>query len=296
MEDLCKKFEKMGPSVPDRPQFTYEDLISGLKNDKFKKIVFLTGAGISVSAGIPDFRSKDTGIYSQLDRFNLPTPESIFKLSYFREKPEVFYKLAKSFLDLDKFEATPAHHFANLLYEKGMVSHYLTQNIDNLESKANFKPDEIVQAHGANVGARCTTCQNECNRDEMLNSMRAGKVYYCEKMGPLYGSNGNPSCGPVKPDIVFFGETLPQKFLDLLDTIKDECDLMIVMGTGLSVAPFNKMVLQVKAECPKVLINMENTWASGFDFKTKKMPERLFLQGKCDDIVVKISKDCGWED
>ena len=65
-------------------------------------------------------------------------------MDYFKKKPEAFYELAQTFLDLDKFEATPAHHFANLLQKKGKVSHYLTQNIDDLESKAGFKPEEVV--------------------------------------------------------------------------------------------------------------------------------------------------------
>ena len=66
------------------------------------------------------------------------------------------------------------------------------------------------------------------------------------------------------------------------------------MGTGLAVGPFNQIVDSAPKECPKVLINLENTDFSGYDFKTKYKPERLFLQGKCDDVVTKISKDCGW--
>jgi NAD-dependent SIR2 family protein deacetylase len=150
-----------------------------LKENKFKKIVFLTGAGISVSAGIPDFRSKDTGLYAQLAKYNLPQPEAIFGLDYFKEKPEAFYELAKTFLDLDKFNPTPAHHFANLLLQKGMVSHYLTQNIDDLESKAGFKPEEVVQAHGANFGATCSFCKRKCSREKLIECIQAGKVMYC---------------------------------------------------------------------------------------------------------------------
>lgn len=60
-------------------------MIDGLKNKTFKKIVFMTGAGISVSAGIPDFRTKGTGLYSQLEKYKLPYPESIFELSYFKK-------------------------------------------------------------------------------------------------------------------------------------------------------------------------------------------------------------------
>lgn len=108
--------------------------------------------------------------------------------------------------------------------------------------------------------------------------------------------DGKECGGPVKPDIVFFGEGLPPCFTSLFGTISNNCDLMIVMGTGLAVGPFNQMVTTVKDECPKVLINLENTDYSGFDFVSKYTPERLFLKGKCDDVVTKIVRDCGWID
>lgn len=121
-------------------------------------------------------------------------------------------------------------------------------------------------------------------------------MYYCEEdvIKDIKTDVVSKCGGPIKPDIVFFGEGLPKKFIELFEKISDECDLMIVMGTGLAVSPFNQMVDTVKTECPKVLINMENTDYSGYDFKNKMNPERLFLKGKCDDIVVKITKDCGW--
>jgi hypothetical protein len=64
-------------------RFTYEDLLTGLTQKKYTKIMVMTGAGISVSAGIPDFRSPDTGIYANLAEYDLPSPESLFELEYF---------------------------------------------------------------------------------------------------------------------------------------------------------------------------------------------------------------------
>jgi NAD-dependent SIR2 family protein deacetylase len=102
-------------------RFTYAQLVDGLKKNKFKKICVITGAGISVSAGIPDFRSPKTGLYDNLAAYNLPIPESIFELAYFREKPEAFYHLAKEFLNLEKFNTTPTHWFIKLLDDKKLL-------------------------------------------------------------------------------------------------------------------------------------------------------------------------------
>lgn len=75
--------------------FTYENLIDGLKDKKFQKVTFLTGAGLSVAAGIPDFRTPGTGLYSQLEKYKLPQPEAIFTLEYFKKDPQPFIMLSK---------------------------------------------------------------------------------------------------------------------------------------------------------------------------------------------------------
>ena len=101
--------------------FTYQKLVEGFKQKKFKKVAVVTGAGISVAAGIPDFRSPKTGLYANLGQYNLPSPESMFELAYFQKKPQAFYHLAKEFLDLRKYMPTPTHHFINLLDQEGIL-------------------------------------------------------------------------------------------------------------------------------------------------------------------------------
>jgi NAD-dependent SIR2 family protein deacetylase len=120
----------------------------------------MTGAGISVSCGIPDFRSPKTGIYANLAEYNLPSPEAIFSIDYFKEKPEPFYKFMKSF-DLRNFEASPTHYFIKMLNDKGLLHMCYTQNIDNLEVKTGIDMKKIIQAHGANRGAHCSVCKKE---------------------------------------------------------------------------------------------------------------------------------------
>jgi NAD-dependent SIR2 family protein deacetylase len=68
---------------PEKEKFSKEKLIQGFKDGKFKNVIVMTGAGISVSAGIPDFRSAGTGLYANLQKYNLPSPESIFDIDYF---------------------------------------------------------------------------------------------------------------------------------------------------------------------------------------------------------------------
>lgn len=145
-------------------EFTYEDLVEGLKENRFKKILVLTGAGISVSAGIPDFRSPGTGIYDNLKEYNLPQPEALFAIDFFLNNPEPFYKFAENF-DLTKFNATPTHYFIKMLQDKGVLWKNMTQNIDNLEEKTGMDMGAVVQCHGANRGASCAKCKTKADMD-----------------------------------------------------------------------------------------------------------------------------------
>ena len=129
MSDSDKKAEQ-----PEKEIYSKEKLIQGLKEGKYKNVVVMTGAGISVSAGIPDFRSAGTGLYANLQKYNLPTPESIFDIDYFQEKPEAFYKLASTFLDLDKYPPTPTHFFCKMLQNQLMFNTFAPQNFKTINS------------------------------------------------------------------------------------------------------------------------------------------------------------------
>jgi NAD-dependent histone deacetylase SIR2 len=107
-----------------------------------------TGAGISTSAGIPDFRSPETGLYANLTRLNLPYPEAVFDIDFFRKTPEPFYALAQE-LYPGKFRPTITHSFISLLHQKGLLLKLFTQNIDCLEREAGVPGDKIIEAHGS---------------------------------------------------------------------------------------------------------------------------------------------------
>merc|ERR1712151_657346 len=130
------------------------------KNHNCRRILVLTGAGISTSAGIPDFRSPGNGLYSRLQQYNLPKPEAMFDLKYFRTNPAPFCKLAQE-LWPGSFEPTMCHYFIRLLHEKGVLQRCYTQNIDSLELLAGLPPEMLVQAHGSFEAAHAIDTEPE---------------------------------------------------------------------------------------------------------------------------------------
>lgn len=250
-----------------------------IKDGKAKRIVVMTGAGISTSAGIPDFRSPDTGLYANLARLNLPYAEAVFDISYFRNNPYPFYTLAHE-LYPGKYRPTITHSFISLLQKKGLLHMLFTQNIDCLEREAGVSGDKIVEAHGSFATQRCIECGRTYPDEDMREMIRTKKVPHCQ----------DESClGLVKPDIVFFGEQLPASFF-MNRTKPAEADLAIVMGTSLTVQPFASLPQFVGEGTPRVLINLESVGGLG------GRSDDVLILGDCDEGVRKLADACGWLD
>jgi len=251
-----------------------------------RRVVVMAGAGISTSAGIPDFRSPGTGLYSKLQKYELPRPEAIFDLKYFKRNPAPFYDLVQE-LWPGLYRPTPSHWFLRLLSDRGLLLRCYTQNIDSLESLAGLPEDKLVAAHG-NFDA--------CH---VVGGRSAGKSVPTEELRAALGPGGEGwqalaerHGGLVKPNIVFFGENLPGRFTRLQYKDFDACDLLIVMGTSLQVQPFAGLAELPRQECPRVLINRERV-GRDFDFGGGR---DVFLGTDCDAAVMELCGLLCWRD
>eukprot|EP00062_Callorhinchus_milii_P025317 gi/632986172/ref/XP_007910087.1/ PREDICTED: NAD-dependent protein deacetylase sirtuin-3, mitochondrial [Callorhinchus milii] len=221
-----------------------EDVASLVRNKECQRIVVMAGAGISTASGIPDFRSPGSGLYDNLQTYDIPYPEAIFEIDYFHCNPKPFFVLAK---ELYPGSCWPnfTHYFVRLLHQKGILLRMYTQNIDGLERMAGIPPEKLVEAHGTFATATCTVCLKAYSWEELRDDVMQSKVPQCATCS-----------GVIKPDIVFFGEQLPQKFdLHMLDL--PLADLLVIMGTSLEVEPFASLSGMVRGSVPRVLINQD---------------------------------------
>ena len=197
-----------------------------------------------------------------------------------------------------KFRPTLTHSFIKLLSDKGLLGLCLTQNIDTLERLAGIPKEKIVEAHGSFATQRCIQCKRPFDDAEMKKIVEEERIPRC-----------NTCKGLVKPDIVFFGESvstftpakeagfasmtfiaqLPPAFFDSLAKLRD-ADLLIVIGTSLTVQPFASLINMVTGQCPRVLINLDQVGGIGSG------KNDLVLLGKCDDIIRDLARALGWGD
>lgn len=261
--------------------------------DKAQNIIILTGAGISTSLGIPDFRS-DNGLYKQLEHLGLTDPQEVFDINLFREDPRIFYSIARKVLP-ESTKFSPTHRFIKMLDERGKLLRNYTQNIDNLEHYAGLEAEKLVQCHGSFGTARCMSCSRSINGEEIYPEIRAGTVPRCpdcakkrKKMDDDENAYGDESFGVYKPNITFFGESLPDRFEDMLIKQGDarNCDLLLCLGTSLKVAPVSEIVKVVGHDVPQVYISKTPARHLNFDVS--------FL-GSCDHAIELLCDKLGWQ-
>ncbi len=242
-------------SMPDEIQFAGELL------RKAEHAVVLTGAGISTPSGIPDFRSEGTGLWSRDE------PLEVASLSTFRADPERFYEWFRP-LAGQIFEAKPnqAHLALAQLEEQGHLHSIVTQNIDMLHHKAGSR--NIIEMHGTLATLSCTGCFQKVDSLPYLRPfVEEGRTPRC------------PNCGAVlKPDVILFGEQLPQKAWSEAQRLSRLCDLMIVAGSSLEVLPVAGLPMQaIDRGAHLLIINNSPTY---LDVRAD-----VVMQGNVVDII-----------
>jgi NAD-dependent deacetylase len=190
---------------------------------KSARAVALTGAGISVESGIPDFRSPG-GLWSKYD------PLEYGDIRSFRRNPG---KVWRMLLDMDRLlrgaQPNPAHYALAQLEQRGILKGIVTQNVDSLHQRAGSR--NVVEFHGHGRSARCDSCHRHFPREEL-------------DLGDL-----PPLCpcgGPIRPNFVFFGEGIPFEAQNEAFRMAERCDVLLVVGTSATVAPASHLPIIAK--------------------------------------------------
>lgn len=201
-----------------------ERLINAIKNAKC--VAALTGAGVSTLCGIPDFRGPQ-GLYRQ------PDAERIFDIDWFDRDPSIYYRGCRELVyGLDRFEPGPVHLALKRLEDAGRLDGIATQNIDMLHQKAGSS--RVYEVHGSPVMHHCRRCGDAKTFAEIRGMIDANGGL--QQLGDAYV----PRCrcgGTYKPDITFFGESLPEEAFAKSQELAIRADVMIVLGTSLTVFP-----------------------------------------------------------
>ena len=305
-EELINKHKnEKPPLVKGLTSLDIKGLANYIKNGYTKKILMLTGAGISVKSGIPDFRSPGTGLYHNIKKYNLSNPDLLFNRKYIKSNPKPFYSLVKEFISKN-YSPSISHYLSILFNKKNLLMRYYTQNIDSLDLKAGLTNPYLIECHGHMRTATCSNCNKKINIELIKDIIINDKIPECDICKGL-----------IIPDVVMNDDDLPEEFFEQLDKDFHECDLLIVMGTSLKVEPFPGMIEDPPLDAPRVLINNEPvvTYIEELGERNGKLVEiskdrlsqkfkfghflnkrDIFLGGDLNENIFLLIKELGWEE
>jgi NAD-dependent deacetylase len=184
------------------------------------RAVVLTGAGVSVPSGVPEFRSPRTGLWENVD------PMEVAHIDAWRRDPDRFWRFyGDRFASLTDKQPNGAHLALAELERRGLIRGVITQNIDRLHRAAGT--ERLIEVHGSIEWSVCMQCGGKVALDRVVEQLRA--------------DDGAPECAccftPLKPDVVLFGELLPERALSEAQALALDADLMVCVGSSLEVYP-----------------------------------------------------------
>lgn len=207
--------------------------------DESNNIVAFTGAGISTESGLKDFRSKD-GLYNQKNKYNFP-PEYLLSHDCFINNTEIFYEYYKENLNCENIEPNITHKYLKHLEDENKLIGIITQNIDGLHTKAGNS--NVFEVHGTINRNTCISCNKTYDANHVFNSKEIPKC----------------SCGGVvKPNVVLYGEGLPEDELTKSIDAVEKADMLMVLGSSLTVYPAAGFINYFHGKY-LVIINLDET-------------------------------------
>lgn len=211
-----------------------------------KHVVALTGAGVSTASGIPDFRSPTSGLWERAN------PLEVASIYAFRQRPQDFYDWIYPLADLTlAAEPNPAHVALAQLERHGPLQTLITQNIDMLHTRAGS--ESVLEIHGHMRELTCLRCYEIIPSADILETfLETGETPLC-------------ACGGVlKPNVILFGEQLPVRTMNKAKKETRACDLMLVAGSSLEVAPAGDLPLLAQQTGSRlVIVNHTETHVDG---------------------------------
>ncbi len=209
-----------------------------------KNTVALTGAGISTPSGIPDFRSPGSGLWEHTN------PMDVASIAAFRQNPQKFYEWVRPLsTQLLNAKPNPAHYALAQLEAANYLQIIITQNIDGLHQAANSK--HVLEVHGHIRTATCARCYAPHDANAIMKALMDGDdIPVCDKCG-----------GPLKPDVILFGEQLPVHPLFESRTATAQADTILVVGSSLEVTPISDLPHDALQNGSKlIIVNYQETY------------------------------------
>ena len=237
-----------------------------------RRVVVLTGAGLSTESGIPDFRSPG-GLWSRYNPADLTFDR--FRASLATRK--LYWEIASQAYPVMRDALPNAAHDAVVAIERaGKLTALVTQNVDGLHQKAGSSSDRTIEIHGSALGVKCIECGTSADREAVHRL--------------VVGGDSAPTCdvceGALKPATVSFGQAMPERETSAAFAAAATCDLMIVVGSSLVVYPAAALPEEaVRAGAPLVIVNREPTGHDGL--------AEVVVQGSAGESMSLITAEAG---